>query len=456
MPRDLALGNGRLLVTFDSTYSLRHVYSPQVGKEDHTIGHPCRVGIWVDGCFSWFSDEGWSRSSRYRADTLVSDVVLEHADLRLRIHATDAVYPTQSILLRSFAVTNLAGHLREVRLFCHHDFHIIESGIGDPAYFEPVNRFLIHHKGSRYFLVNGRAGGDGIFQFATGTKEVGGAEGTWRDAEDGWLEGNPIAQGSVDSTISFRQSVAGGDTAHVHYWIAAERDYWEVKALNHLIIGKPPTEPGAPGRDERPAVPEMLEETDAHWRQWVRRASDELADLPAPVRALYRRSLLIIRTQIDDGGAIIAANDGDSMTFNRDTYSYMWPRDGALVAHTLDLVGYSELTERFLRFCTGLMPRQGYYPAGYLMHKFNADGSPGSSWHPWIRDGRPSLPNQEDETALVLWAFWYHFDRREAANPSAYDLVRVLATQFVIPAARFLLLYRDAPEGRERVRLKYE
>ena len=143
MPRDLALGNGRLLVTFDSTYTLRDVYYPHVGKEDHTIGHPCRVGIWVDGCFSWFSDEGWARSIRYRADTLVSDVVLEHADLGLRIHAADAVYPTQSILLRSFAVTNLAGHPREVRLFFHHDFHILESGIGDTAYFEPVNRFLI-------------------------------------------------------------------------------------------------------------------------------------------------------------------------------------------------------------------------------------------------------------------------------------------------------------------------
>ena len=41
----------------------------------------------------------------------------------------------------------------------------------------------------------------GIAAFATGVKGRPGFEGTWRDAEDGQLSGNPIAQGSVDSTI---------------------------------------------------------------------------------------------------------------------------------------------------------------------------------------------------------------------------------------------------------------
>ena len=43
-------------------------------------------------------------------------------------------------------------------------------------------------------------------------------------------------------------------------------------------------------------------------------------------------------------------------------------------------------------------------PEGYFYHKYNPDGSPASSWHPWIIKGHKSLPIQEDETALVVWA----------------------------------------------------
>jgi GH15 family glucan-1,4-alpha-glucosidase len=457
MPRDLALGNGRLLVTFDGTYTLRDFYYPHVGKKNHTIGHPCRTGVWVDGQFAWFSDSAWCRSIRYRPNSLVSDVMLQHAGLGLRIHATDAVHPERTCLVRSFQVTNQAAQLREVRMLFHHDFHIGESEIGDTACFEPVNRFLIHYKERNYFLINGRTGdGQGIFQYATGQKETTDKEGTWRDAEDGWLEMTPISQGSVDSTVSFRQNIAPGQTGRFLYWIAAETGYWEAKELNAFVSAGHESERVAMLTcDGVVAVQSIIEQTDEHWRAWIGRAPTHLADLPKCVQELHRRSLLLINSQTDHDGAIIAANDGDSMANNRDTYSYMWPRDGALVAHTLDRCGYNELTERFFRFCNRLMPKPSYYPDGYLLHKFNPDGSVGSSWHPWVRDGRPSLPVQEDETALVLWAFWHHFEHRRP-DPEVYNLVRELAATLVIPAARFMVLYRDEPEGRERFKLAYQ
>ncbi|MBI2192959.1 MAG: glycoside hydrolase family 15 protein [Planctomycetes bacterium] len=456
MPRDLVLGNGRLLVTFDDTYTLRDFYFPHVGMENHTIGHPCRTGIWADGQFAWFSDAGWARHIQYRKDSLVTDVTLEHKGLAVRLRGQDAVHFSHPLLFRWLEVTNLAKRRREIRLLFHQDFHISESAMGDTAGYEPVNRYLIHYKGHRYFLVNGRAGqGEGIFQYATGVKEVGVLEGTWRDAEDGVLEMNPMAQGSVDSAVSFAQSVEAGASASFEFWIAAARDYWEAKALNALVLEHAgprgdAAEPGAPTR-----VQAMLAETDAAWRRWVCRATQELADLPDGVRALYRRSLLVIRTQMDDDGAILAANDGDSLLFNRDTYSYMWPRDGALVARTLDRSGYTDLTERFFRFCARLMPKPSYYPEGYLLHKYNPDGSVGSSWHPWVRDGRPSLAVQEDETALVLWAFWRHVEARLSVDPEVLGLVRELAPRLVIPAAHFLLLYRDEQEGRARFDFPY-
>lgn len=64
MPRDLPLGNGRLLITFDREYHIRDLYYPRVGGENHASGHPFRFGVWADGEFGWgpvWSD-AWSGS----------------------------------------------------------------------------------------------------------------------------------------------------------------------------------------------------------------------------------------------------------------------------------------------------------------------------------------------------------------------------------------------------------
>nr|HDM99867.1 hypothetical protein [Deltaproteobacteria bacterium] len=60
-------------------------------------------------------------------------------------------------------------------------------------------RYAIHR--DRYFLASGLSiNGDGISQYAVGQKGTTDREGTFRDAEDGVLSGNPIAQGKVDAT----------------------------------------------------------------------------------------------------------------------------------------------------------------------------------------------------------------------------------------------------------------
>ena len=40
MARDIPVGNGSLLVTFDADYRLRDFFFPYVGQENHTAGHP--------------------------------------------------------------------------------------------------------------------------------------------------------------------------------------------------------------------------------------------------------------------------------------------------------------------------------------------------------------------------------------------------------------------------------
>jgi glucoamylase len=429
MPRDLPVGNGQMLANFDSCYFLRDFYFPHVGQENQTLGHPSRFGVWVDGCFAWLDAPGWERRLDYLPDTLVTDVRLRHPGLGLELECHDAVDFHLPVYVKQVIVRNQSDREREVRLFFHHDFHLYEVGIGDTAYYEPVNDVLIHYRARRYLAIRALPAdsSSGFYQFATGIKELPGKEGTWRDAEDGELGGNAITQGSVDLTFSMRRSIPPGESATFCYWISAGHDYWSVRDLTRAVAA------------EHPEC--LLHRTANYWRSWVHGA-DRLEGLTDAHRDLFRRSLLIVHTQIDNGGAILAANDGDTIVQYPDTYSYMWPRDGALVAAALDDAGFPEVTRRFFRFCKQLMPPTSYYPPGYLLHKYNPDGSLGSSWHPWLKGGRPQLPIQEDETALVLWALGRHYHRYRDLQ-----FVSEIYEPLVKPAARFLCQYREPHTG---------
>ena len=197
MARDIPVGNGSLLVTFDSDYRVWDIYFPHVGQENHTGGHPCRFGFFADDRFSWVGHQ-CQRSLDYQDDTLVTDVRLRHEGLALEVGCHDAVDFHENVFVREVRVRNLGARARLIKVFFSHDFHIGENEVGNTALYDPRLKAVIHYRGPRYFLVNVSVGGrTGVDEWATGTKEFGGEEGTWRDAEDGRLERNPIAQGSV-------------------------------------------------------------------------------------------------------------------------------------------------------------------------------------------------------------------------------------------------------------------
>ena len=426
MPRDIPLGNGKLLVTFDRYYQIRDIYFPHVGKENQTVGHPSRFGVWVDGQLSWLGPD-WQISLKYQEGTMVSQVEAYHPGLQVRLVCSDAVDFYESVYVRKIIVRNLADRERDIRLFLHQDFHLYESDVGDTAAYEPKHKTVTHYKMRRYFLTNCMANGTvGVQHFATGRKEVPGAEGTWRDAEDGRLEAGPITQGAVDSTLGIFLKVPKQGSQEAWYWMVAGEDWFSVNNLNKRV-------------EER--LPEYyLSRTDKYWRYWLNQDCINFGDLSRKVMDLYYRSLLVIRTQVDESGAIIAANDSDIATEARDTYAYLWPRDGALVAHALDVAGYPQLTRRFFRLSSQLLT-----PEGYFLHKYNPDGTLASSWLPWVKDGEPQLPIQEDETALVIWALWHHFERFRDV-----EFITPLYAPLVKRAANWMAAYRDPVTGLPR------
>lgn len=423
MPRDIPVGNGNLLICFDKNYAARDLYFPHVGQENHSMGDPFRFGVWVDNQFTWVGS-GWKIELLYMPDTMVSQVSLYNSGIGLLINCRDAVDFHENIYLREVSVENMRPETREVRLFFAQSLNISGNSVGDTAAFDPQTGGLVHYKGARYFLINGGTEQDmKPAQFAVGQKNINGKLGVFKDAEDGRLSGNTIAQGSVDSVIALHLNIKGTSSDKGFYWLAAGKSWDEIRRLDSIVKYKQPVK--------------LIERTADYWQLWVRKETPHLEFLPPATANLYRRSLLVVRTQIDWQGGILAANDSDVVLFNRDTYSYIWPRDGALVANALDVAGYPIPAQKFYRFAADVIEKEGYF-----LHKYNPDATLASSWHPWSAHGQDQLPIQEDETALVIWALWNHF-----VLYRDIEFIKPLYRPLIKRAADFMCRYRDRETG---------
>lgn len=433
------IGNGNTFVGFDARYDLRDIFFPRVGQWNQTVGNVCRTGFHVvpgpsvpdfggpDGArFAWVSDDGWERSLGYLDRSLVTDVTLRNQALGLGVHFNDYVDMTRDYLVREVELTceREAGSLR---VFFHYDWYFFESDLGATVLYDPRHRAVIAYKDDCYLLLGGRIGDQhGISTWATGRKG-GQAQGTWVDAEDGELGRHPIEQGSVDCTIGFDLGPApAGRPVRLVHWVAMGRGVHEVARFGQdLILAR--------------GDGTYRTRTAAYWGQWCGKDGRDVAGRLSPeIDELYRRSQLIARLHFDNRGGVVAAADYDITKFNRDTYAYVWPRDGALTANALDRAGLVDVTRRFFTFCRDVLTEEGYF-----LHKYTPDGHPGSSWHPWLDErGDRVLPVQEDETGLVLWALWEHYRLHRHL-----DFAAQLYTSLVVPAADWMASYLDAGTG---------
>jgi hypothetical protein len=193
----------------------------------------------------------------------------------------DAVDFHEDLYLRQIVVHNEADREREVRFFFAHDFHISGHEVGDSAYYEPERGAVFHYKGQRWFLINtAKEGPDGavlgVDQWAVGIKEAQGKEGTWRDAEDGYLSGNAVAQGSVDSTVALYLDVPARGQATGWYWIAVGEDFRAVTRVNRAVRQKGP--------------PVFLERTRHYWALWATKENEDRSALRQAQGRLLRQA----------------------------------------------------------------------------------------------------------------------------------------------------------------------
>lgn len=427
MARAITVGNGNLLVGLDYRGQVRDLYFPYVGLQNHISGasgsYVHRIGVFVDGETVWLDDSSWEVTVGTNTESAIGNMVAFNKKFGVSLESYDGVHNEQNVFLRRFTLTNLLPSQRTIKLFISQQFRIAESRRGDTALYDPRVNAIVHYKNKDVFLINATRDGVHFSEYNIGLFGIEGKEGTYHDANDGVLEKNPIEHGSVDSVIGFSCELEGGAKTQIYYWIACASSIPEAHALDALVLEE--------------TVERLLVSTDAYWKAWKNKDNRDLSALPPALKLLYERSLVTIRVHTDNRGGIIASSDTDMLHHGRDTYSYVWPRDGALIAHALHISGYGDVAERFFEFAASCQE-----PAGYLMHKYLTNGALGSSWHPWMQNGKAFLPIQEDETASVLFMLWRHYEIEHNL-----EFVENHYNSFIEPAAKFLCDFIEPVTG---------
>lgn len=423
MGRPVILGNGSLTVGLNENGLVHDFYYPYVGLDNLTTARSMdhRIGVWVDGQFSWVDDEGWERQVDFEQDALVSTITMTNTALQLELRCNDFIdNDGLNAFFRHITVRNLAAGERTVRLFMHQVFEISRAGRGDTALFVPEENYILDYKGRCSLLIYGQREDGQVFdQFSVGNYGIENKEGTYRDAEDGELAGNTVEHGGVDSVIRFSLELAGNGKMKVDYWIVAADSQFAAEKIHHRIKNE--------------GLQTRLEQTRHSWYSWLDIGRDHLQNMDSRERALIKKSLMVIKAHTDKRGGIIASCDSSIYNYGRDYYSYVWPRDGAYAMWPLIRLGYTDEPKRFFEFC-----RDTLADGGYAMHKYQPDRAIGSTWHPLVHGRHTELAIQEDETAVIICMLSEYL-----AASKDEDFVSSLYVTLVQPAANFMAEFRD-------------
>ncbi|HSW74653.1 MAG TPA: glycoside hydrolase family 15 protein [Candidatus Saccharimonadales bacterium] len=417
MARAVMLGNGSLTVGLNEQGLVHDFYYPYVGLDNLTTSRSVhhKIGAWIDGEFSWVSDNQWEISVDFETDALVSIVHMHNTKYDIELVFNDFVDADFNVVCRRISVENHSDQYRNIRLFMHQVFQISRGGRADTALFVPDENYILDYKGRCSLLIYGKNIDGSVYdQYSIGNYGIEGKEGTYRDAEDGELSNNPVEHGGVDTVLRFPCSLSAGANTQIDYWVIAADSQSSAEKIHHQFLSE--------------GIERRLEVTRQFWREWLSTAASTIYTLDKAYQDMIKKSLMVIKAHTDKRGGIIASCDSSIYNFGRDYYSYVWPRDAAYAVWPLIRLGYTEEPRKFFEFCRDILT-----DGGYLMHKYQPDRAIGSTWHPLIHNNHRELAIQEDETATVIYMLGEYYDHTDD-----HDFVFSLYNTFIQPAANFM------------------
>lgn len=423
MGRPVVLSNGQLFVGLNKHGLVHDFYYPYVGLDNLTTTRSERhkIGIWVDGYFSWVNDGTWDMKIDFEESALISSITMKNQKLGIELQLQDFVDSEMNAFCRHIKVINRFDYSRETRLFMHQVFQISHDGRADTALYDPEDHYILDYKGRCSLLVYGETSdGKPFDQYAVGNYGIEGKNGTFMDAEDGELSGNAVEHGGVDSVMRLSMNLGALQSKVVDYWIIAANSQQDAEMKNQEL--------------KKYGLVSRLRDTRRWWHDWMAPAEPKLRQVDEQYRALTKKSLLVVKAHTDKRGSILASGDSSIFNYGRDYYCYCWPRDGAYAVWPLIRMGLKEEAKNFFKFCRDIA-----HEDGYLMHKYQPDRAIGSTWHPLIhQNNRHELAIQEDETAIVIVMLGEYLK-----NTGDKDFVDSLYTTFIKPACNFMTSFFD-------------
>lgn len=416
------LGNGSLTVGLNEQGLVHDFYYPYVGLDNLTTARSVhhKIGVWIDGTFSWVTDEMWRIEVTFDTDALISDIHMHNDHFGIELVFNDFVDTDFNAFCRRITVQNHSDQYHSIRLFMHQVFQISRAGRADTALFVPEENYILDYKGRCSLLIYGQNVDGTVYdQFSIGNYGIEGKEGTYRDAEDGELSNNPVEHGGVDSVMRFPCSLASGANTQIDYWIVAADGQFSAEKIHHQLLSE--------------GVERRIEVTRQYWREWLATGANAIHTIDRRYLDIVKKSLMMIKVHTDKRGGIIASCDSSIYNFGRDYYSYVWPRDGAYAMWPLIRLGYKEEPRKFFEFCRDILTEDGY-----LMHKYQPDRAIGSTWHPLIHNHHKELAIQEDETAIIIYMLGEYYQ-----HAGDHDFVFSLYNTFIQPAANFMTDFID-------------
>jgi len=390
------ISNGRLHINIDYWGRIKDVYFPYVGQENQLGKYINSYYFYYKGQLLKLNEKDFKYEIDFLNNALISKSLITHISKDWRIEFIDQIDSKIDVHFRDIRIVNLTNEPLELIIYFEHNFSLLESIYADTIlWHQPTGQFW-HYKKDRHIVY----GCDkGLFQFSCAAKEDNNCQGVITGSE-GELDLNPISTGNVTSVLSLKAEVSVHKSKRFKLYYSYAKN--SAKAF----------------RNARKAIKTNTDyllqkrvlETSMHY--------DSLFDLKrfsilssifdqSQLEGLfynYNRSIMIMGSQIDQSGAVIAGNDGQYLKKGGlDHYSYLWPRDAAIVAKALlklkDKTNFTKVLDHTLP----LLSSKGYFHHKYLPSASAKDVQLGSSWHSYITDqGIEILPIQEDAT--LLWA----------------------------------------------------
>ena len=423
MGRPIVLSNGEIFVGLNDSGLVHDFYYPYVGLDNLNNAriNPHKIGLWVDGKFSWVDDGSWDIKLEYEADALISNILMNNNALEINLVIKDFIDPGSNIFVRRIKIINIGKLKKDVRLFMHQVFELSDSGRADTALFVPDDNYILDYKGKYSLAISGKdSTGKSFDQWAVGNCGIENKLGTYIDATDGELSLNPVEHGEVDSVIRFRKDIEASSSENIDYWIISTSSQYDATNINKTLMNMD--------------IDKLLADSRDYWQKWIHQTD---ASKPDNYRRDIDHSLMIIKAHIDDRGSVLASGDSSIFNYGRDYYCYCWPRDAAYGLWPLIRLGYFEEAKNFFEFARDTMHKDGY-----LMHKYQPDRTIGSTWHPLIHGRQKELAIQEDETATVVFMIGEFYKKSEDKK-----FIEQIYHSFVSHAANFMCNFIDKQTG---------